>query len=111
MLYEGRLPGRNLMGKTAMNIRYALVPAGLLLISTPAAAQIAPPHSPPPSQTGIHCEDFRQKANGSWTPVRKVTLTAPQGPFSVEPGETFGIETGGNLFNLKIAQILNDQCR
>jgi hypothetical protein len=40
-----------------------------------------------------------------------VTLVAPQGPFTVEPGETFGIETGGNLFNLKIAQILNDRCR
>jgi hypothetical protein len=40
-----------------------------------------------------------------------VTLVAPQGPFTVEPGEQFGIETGGNLFNLKIAQILNDRCR
>jgi hypothetical protein len=29
----------------------------------------------------------------------------------VGPSEQFGIETGGNLFNLKIAQILNDRCR
>jgi hypothetical protein len=29
----------------------------------------------------------------------------------VDPSEQFGIETGGNLFNLKIAQILNDRCR
>ncbi len=94
-----------------MKFGYAVLTASLILTATPVAAQFALPHPPPPSQTGIHCEDFRQKSNGSWTPIRKVILVGPQGPFAVEPEESFGIETGGNLFNLKIAQILNDQCR
>jgi len=84
----------------------------ILIGSTaPASAQFAIPPSPPAEKTGIHCEDFRQLSNGAWTPVRKVTLNAPQGPFTVEPGEIFGIETGGHLFNLRMARILNDHCR
>jgi hypothetical protein len=79
--------------------------------TAPASAQFTIPPSPSPEQTGIHCEDFRQMSNGAWTPVRKVTLKGPQGPFSLEPGQSIGIETGGHLFNVRIARILNDQCR
>ncbi|QGM47093.1 hypothetical protein [Methylocystis heyeri] len=94
-----------------MKLSSAAVLAILVGSSTPVFAQFPIPPSPPPEQTGIHCQDFRQLSNGAWTPVRRVTLTAPQGPFTVEPGESFGIETGGHLFNLRIARILNDQCR
>jgi hypothetical protein len=94
-----------------MRLSRAALLAILVGSTAPASAEFAIPPSPPPGKTGIHCEDFRQLSNGAWTPVRKVTLIAPQGPFTVEPGETFGIETGGHLFNLRIARILNDQCR
>jgi hypothetical protein len=94
-----------------MKLSSAAVLAILVVSSTPVSAQFPIPPSPPPEQTGIHCRDFRQLSNGAWTPIRRVTLLAPQGPFTVEPGESFGIETGGHLFNLRIARILNDQCR
>ncbi len=94
-----------------MKIGYAVLMASLILSAISGAAQTASAQPSAAQASGISCADFRQKSNGSWTPIRKVTLVAPQGPFTVEPGETFGIETGGNLFNLKIAQILNDRCR
>ena len=98
-----------------MKIKYALVPAGLLLLTTAVAAQITPPYSPSPpsSQTGIHCEDFKQLPNGAWTPVRKVTITGPRGPFTVEPGIEFGLGPSGHasMYDLKVGRVLNDQCR
>jgi len=94
-----------------MKIGYVVLTASLVLSAAPAAAETAFAHPSAADASGISCADFRQLSNGAWTPIRKVTLVAPQGPFTVEPGETFGIETGGNLFNLKIAQILNDRCR
>jgi hypothetical protein len=94
-----------------MKIGYAVLAASLIISAGRVAAQTASTHPSAAEASGISCADFRQKSNGSWTPIRKVTLVAPQGSFTVEPGETFGIETGGNLFNLKIAQILNDRCR
>ena len=95
-----------------MTIGYAVLAASLILSAASiGAAQYASTHPSAAQASGISCADFRQKSNGSWTPVRKVTMVAPQGPFTVEPGETFGLETGGKLFNLKIGQILNDHCR
>jgi hypothetical protein len=94
-----------------MKIGYAVLAASLILSAVPGAAQTAYTHPRGDQTSGISCADFRQNSNGSWTPIRAVTLVAPQGPFTVGPSETFGIETGGNLFNLKIARILNDRCR
>ncbi len=84
-----------------MKIGYAVLAASLILSAVPGAGQTTPTQSSAARTSGISCADFRQKSNGSWTPIRTVTLVAPQGPFTVEPGETFGIETGGNLFNLR----------
>ncbi len=94
-----------------MKIGYVVLSASIVLSTLPGAAQTASAQPSAAEASGISCADFRQLTNGAWTPIRKVTLIAPQGPITVEPGETFGIETGGNLFNLKIAQILNDRCR
>jgi len=99
------------MGAITMKIGYAVLAAGLIVAALPGAAQTASAQPPAAQESGISCADFRHKSNGSWTPVRTVTLVGPQGPFKVDPSEQFGIETGGNLFNLKIAQILNDRCR
>ncbi|MGA8171312.1 MAG: hypothetical protein WB816_10880 [Methylocystis sp.] len=94
-----------------MKFGYAALMAGLFLSPFPGAAETASKHPSAAQASGISCADFQQLSNGAWTPIRKVTLTAPQGPITVEPGETFGIETGGNILNLKIARILNDKCR
>jgi hypothetical protein len=94
-----------------MKIGYAVLMASLILSAVPGAAQTASTHPSADQASGISCADFRQLSNGSWTPVRTVTLVAPQGPFTVGPSDTFGIEVGGTLYNLKIAKILNDRCR
>jgi len=94
-----------------MKIGYAVLMASLILTAVPNGVQTASAQPGAWEASGISCADFRQFANGAWTPVRPVTLVAPQGPFTVGPSEQFGIETGGNLFNLKIAQLLNDHCR
>jgi hypothetical protein len=94
-----------------MKIGYAVLAAGLIVSVLPGAARTASAQPGEAEASGISCADFRHKSNGSWTPVRTVTLVGPQGPFRVDPSEQFGIETGGTLFNLKIAKILNDRCR
>ena len=94
-----------------MKIGYAVLMASLILTAVPNGVQTASAQPGAWEASGISCADFRHKSNGSWTPVRTVTLVGPQGPFKVDPSEQFGIETGGTLFNLKIAKILNDRCR
>jgi hypothetical protein len=94
-----------------MKIGYVVLTASLVLSALPGAAQTASAQPSAAQASGISCADFRQQSNGSWTPVRTVTLVAPQGPFTVGPSDTFGIEVGGTLYNLKVAQILNDRCR
>lgn len=95
-----------------MVLKRAALAASLFLTAGPAAAQFPLKPSPSSEETGIYCQDWRQKSNGAWTPLRKVTLKSKSGTFTVEPDEQFGIEPGGaNPFNLKIARFLNDNCR
>lgn len=94
-----------------MKIGNALLVAGLLLAATAAAAQPGLRHNPSPRQVGISCGDFRQNSDGSWTPVRKVTLLGPNGPFTVEPDEIFRVQLQGTTnYGVKIAEILRDNC-
>jgi hypothetical protein len=95
-----------------MKVGYAVLTAtSLILSAVPGAAQTASAQPSAAQASGISCADFRQHSNGSWTPVRTVTLVAPQGPIAVGPSDTFGIDVGGTIYNLKIARILNDRCR
>ena len=71
-----------------MKMGNALLVPGLLLAATAAA-----------------------NSDGSWTPVRKVTLFGPNGPFTVEPDEVFRIQLQGTTnYGVKIAEILRDNC-
>jgi len=89
----------------------AFLVAGLLLAATAAAAQPGLGDNPSPRQVGISCRDFRLNSDGSWTPVRKVTLLGPNGPFTVEPDEVFRIQLQGTTsYGVKIAEILRDNC-
>jgi hypothetical protein len=94
-----------------MKMGNALLVPGLLLAATAAAAQPGLGDNPSPRQVGISCRDFRLNSDGSWTPVRKVTLFGPNGPFTVEPDEVFRIQLQGTTnYGVKIAEILRDNC-
>jgi hypothetical protein len=94
-----------------MKIGYAFLTVGLILAATPAAAQTGPKHNPSAREVGISCRDFQLNSDGSWTPIRKVTLRGPNGPFTVEPDEVFRIQLGGTTnYGVKIAEILRDTC-
>jgi hypothetical protein len=94
-----------------MKIGNALLIGGLLLAATAAAAQPGLRHNPSPRQVGISCRDFRLNSNGSWTPIRRVTLFGPNGPFTVGPDEVFRIQLQGTTnYGVKIAEILRDNC-
>ena len=61
---------------------------------------------------GVSCADFRRKADGSWTPVRRSVVVGPRGPFAVEPGEVFYIQLQGTTnYGAQIAETLNARCR
>lgn len=94
-----------------MKIGNALLIMGLILAATAAAAQPGPRHDPTAREVGISCRDFRLNSDGSWTPIRKVTLLGPNGPFTVEPDEVFRIQLQGTTnYGVKIAEILRDNC-
>ncbi len=94
-----------------MKIGFAVLTGSLILAATLAAAQPGPRH-PTPREMGISCRDFRLNSDGSWTPVRKVTILGPNGPFTVEPDEVFRIQLQGTTnYGVKIAEILRDMCR
>ena len=60
----------------------------------------------------ISCGDFRQKPDGSWTPLRRTVVSGPHGPFTVEPGQIFRIQLQGTThYGVKVAEILDDRCR
>jgi hypothetical protein len=99
-------------GNVKMTFKSALVAAGLLLTSTSAIAQPNPRNVQTPRTLGVSCSDFRLNADGSWSPVRKVTIIGPHGPFSAGPDEIFRIQLQGTTnYGVKVAQILNESCR
>jgi hypothetical protein len=94
-----------------MKVGNALLIMGLILAATAAGAQPGLRNNPSPGEVGISCRDFRLNSDGSWTPIRKVTLFGPNGPFTVEPDEVFRIQLQGTTnYGVKIAEILRDNC-
>jgi hypothetical protein len=91
-----------------MNIRFAVLTA--LLIS-PALSSYAQPqlsYFPELRAQGVSCADFRHNFLGSWTPIRKVTIVGPSGPFTVEPDEIFSLDS--TVMSVNIAAILDERC-
>ena len=57
----------------------------------------------------LDCSNFRHNEDGSWTPVRQFTITAPNfRQMSMAPGMSF--HPGVQLFGMDIATLLNQQC-
>ena len=78
-------------------------------LSAGNAAQAGPAEE---GAVSISCHDFRQKADGSWTPLRRTVVSGPHGPFTVEPGQIFRIQLQGTThYGVKVAEILDDRCR
>ena len=97
-----------------MNIRYAVLttlpipPALLISPVAPSHAQPAAYIFPELRAQGVSCADFRKNPLGSWTPLRKVTIVGPSGPFTVEPDEIFSLDP--TVMSVNIAAILDERC-
>lgn len=94
-----------------MNIRcalFALLMALPALPALPSQAQPAVSYFPELQARGVSCADFRHNFLGSWTPIRKVTIVGPSGPFTVEPDEVFSLDS--TVMSVNIAAILDERC-
>lgn len=91
-----------------MNVRYAVLTALLILPALPGHAQPQPFYFPELQAQCVSCADFRHNFLGSWTPIRKVTIVGPSGPFTVEPDEAFSLDS--TFMSVNIAAILDERC-
>lgn len=87
----------------------ALVLSFALLGALPAAAQDKPvqlpePAPPSPSPVPPHCSDFRLNADGTWSPVRRITV----GDVTVSQEKIFA--PGSRIGGVDLATVLNRQC-
>ncbi len=84
------------------------VAASLISPAMPAAAQSRVFFDPALHARGIFCRDFQHNPDGSWSPVRKVTILGTSGPFSVEPYEKFSLNS--TVMSVNISEILDSRC-
>jgi hypothetical protein len=101
-------------GITPMKVRNVLLSTSLALAAGIGGAPTVEAQSRPPlpALPGLTCENFKQNADGSWTPTREVTIVGPNGPFTVGPGEVFRVQLEGTTnYNVKIAKTLDEICR
>ena len=88
-----------------MKIEQFALMASLALMTVSCAAGSNPGRPPLPRYEGLACENFKHNADGSWTPVRRVTIVGPNGPFTVEPGQKFRFQIQETTnYNVKIAE-------
>ena len=60
--------------------------------------------------TGLNCQDFRKNNDGSWSPIRPVSIQLPSGGnVVVGPGVT--LRPGGQFMGFDLATVLNAQCK
>jgi hypothetical protein len=91
-----------------MNVRYAVLTALLIPPALPSHAQPRPFYVPELQARGVSRADFRHNFLGSWTPIRKVTIVGPSGPFTVVPDEVFSLDS--TVMSVNIAAILDERC-
>lgn len=98
-----------------MNIRYAVLTALLMALPALLIPPVLPSHAQPTGAffpelraQGVSCADFRHNPLGSWTPIRKVTIVGPSGPFTVEPDEVFSLDS--TVMSVNIAALLDERC-
>jgi hypothetical protein len=65
-----------------------------------------PPQSVLPSP--FRCSNFRRNSDGSWSPLRPITIRTGDTTATVAPGVSFG--TGATFAGVDLATVLNKQC-
>ena len=55
-----------------------------------------------------NCSDFRKNPDGSWEPVRRVTITGPSGKINIKSGAT--LRSGVQFKGLDLAEWLDKNC-
>jgi hypothetical protein len=65
-----------------------------------------PPQEVLPSP--FRCANFTHNSDGSWSPLRPVTIRTGDTTATVAPGVTFG--TGATFAGVDLAAVLNRQC-
>ena len=65
-----------------------------------------PPQSVLPSP--FRCSNFRHNSDGSWSPLRPITIRTDNTTATLAPGVSFG--TGASFAGVDLAAALNRQC-
>ena len=95
-----------------MKIRYAVLAAGLIAVGASRRRPDRFPAAPGGANVGHFLRGFPAQIERLMDSSQEGDACRHRrGLLRWSPARHFGIETGGNLFNLKIAQILNDHCR
>ncbi len=95
-----------------MKIENAVLVTSLALMTASCAGWSNPGRGPLTRYEGLTCENFKHNSDGSWTPVRTVTIVGPNGAFKVEPGQKFRFQIQETTnYGVKIAETLDDYCR
>jgi hypothetical protein len=61
------------------------------------------------AQEDFTCEDFQHNDDGSWTPLKDMTIAAPNGQIELGPGVSFTV--GLPILGLDLAAALNEKCK
>jgi hypothetical protein len=94
----------------ALSVVVATASSSALAQTSPPATPV-PPQQPtlapqPPTLASIHvaCSDFKQNADGSWSPLHSLTILGA----TVNPGASFN--TGASFNAVDLPSLLNKEC-
>jgi hypothetical protein len=77
-------------------------------LAAAAACTLAAQAQTGPQTPILKCADFRHNSDGSWAPLREVTIRYPNGIVSLGPEISF--PATGSYMGLPLAQMLTRQC-
>ena len=60
-------------------------------------------------QDDLTCADFRHNQDGSWTALKTMTITAPNGHIEAGPGVSFTV--GLPIMGIDVAATLDENCK
>jgi hypothetical protein len=57
----------------------------------------------------LTCADFQHNPDGSWSPLKAMTITAPNGQIQTGPGVSF--TAGLPIMGVDVAETLDENCK